>query len=540
MYIKTLGLAILFVFTINATLYGQTGENLICEQYPSLSDDFSPLKPNYHAYSVQTEICSIEEFVNVTKEKIFEILLKRNDFVAPSFDKEPVHSCTQINANVGALPHLPNVFNDDPIVTVVDNSRFSVTNYTLPGHRLYNGKVVREIIQQGGRIYIRTRGTGNNENEFYADANNNKYVMSKLWSHVDKPFVEEVRKRLQEEKKLKDAAINFYKWAETVWETPATSKRLESFKVILNKQGKPEEDDGYGCPCSINWKEVDKFFSWVKSISTLISDDYFLDSKKAMKMIEGKFKTAKTEQEYLELVEEFYIDGMFHLFPGNGGPPIFSQSGIYSKNAIWDIQIENDGTAYVNTTFRMPADWNNNVGSYKLKMIKERGIWKVTAPVMEGNISPSFDQLLTNHVGVTQAPISNHNPPRIPKTIAKNSKILWYTWNSLPSSDKNRLRVFYASEGKNVYDEIIESLENGCDIKVAKVDLDGDRDDGYLVYKYGCTYWCGTIGCTLDVFEKKGRKQIHMGIYEELLNKVKVAQNGIISPSGVYFKLKDE
>lgn len=196
----------------------------------------------------------------------------------------------------------------------------------------------------------------------------------------------------QEKKSLKAAAIAFYKWSETVWDTPASARKQESFKLILNKEGKPEEEDGYGCPCSINWKEVERFFAWVKSRSPFIGNSYFSYSRNAMKDAEDRMKKAETEQENLEAVEAFYIDGMFHIFPGNEGPPKFSQSGIYSSSAVWDIEVNPDGSAYVNTTFKMPAGWSEKVRAYKLKMIKENGVWKLAAPVEEGNISPSFKE----------------------------------------------------------------------------------------------------------------------------------------------------
>lgn len=193
-----------------------------------------------------------------------------------------------------------------------------------------------------------------------------------------------------EKQKIKNAAIAFYKWDESVWETSATAMKLQNLKMILNKQGKPEEEDGYGCPCTINWKEVNTFFTWMQSRGSIIGSDYIMYLKNAVKDIEEKMKNAKTTKENLEIIEAFYIDGMFNLFPGNAGAPKFSQSGIYGSSAIWEIDINPDGTAYVNTTFKMPDDWFDKVGAYKLKMVKENGAWKLAAPVEEGKISPSF------------------------------------------------------------------------------------------------------------------------------------------------------
>jgi hypothetical protein len=48
----------------------------------------------------------------------------------------------------------------DPITMLVDDEKFTITNYTLPGHALYPGKVTRKIIEKDNKIYVSTVGVG--------------------------------------------------------------------------------------------------------------------------------------------------------------------------------------------------------------------------------------------------------------------------------------------------------------------------------------------------------------------------------------------
>lgn len=189
-----------FVFFYNSTAFCQNGSNsrIPCCEYKEVVDDFSSKKPNFHFYSVENVICKVDEFKNVSREKVFSILLSRNSYVAPISDSNAVVNCQQIDipAVIAGVFGLSDYFQDDPIITVIDNYKYSVTNFTLNTHTFHAGKVVREIIQRGPNIIIRTRGTGNNKNEILAWVNKNKIAVDVIWNNLDKKFITDARKAL--------------------------------------------------------------------------------------------------------------------------------------------------------------------------------------------------------------------------------------------------------------------------------------------------------------------------------------------------------
>lgn len=57
----------------------------------------------------------------------------------------------------GQISNLPGF---GPVQHIVDPVQMSVTNVAQPGHVLYPGTVTREVVVQGGKVYIQTTGTG--------------------------------------------------------------------------------------------------------------------------------------------------------------------------------------------------------------------------------------------------------------------------------------------------------------------------------------------------------------------------------------------
>ncbi|PKK36771.1 hypothetical protein BWI96_10395 [Siphonobacter sp. SORGH_AS_0500] len=60
--------------------------------------------------------------------------------------------------DVGAETWAKNIPN--PIMTYIDYPTYSVINYTLPGHVLSPGRVIRQVIQRCNKVYIVTIGEG--------------------------------------------------------------------------------------------------------------------------------------------------------------------------------------------------------------------------------------------------------------------------------------------------------------------------------------------------------------------------------------------
>jgi hypothetical protein len=83
-------------------------------------------------------------------------------------------------------------------VTYINSEEHSVTNYTLEGHPLHDGKVTRTVVVVDGNIKIKTVGIGNNKTWQGWKVNSFAPLIKYLWSSVDNRLKAEVERRLNE------------------------------------------------------------------------------------------------------------------------------------------------------------------------------------------------------------------------------------------------------------------------------------------------------------------------------------------------------
>ncbi len=76
-------------------------------------------------------------------------------------------------------------------------------------------------------------------------------------------------------------------------------------------------------------------------------------------------------------------------------------------------------------------------------------------------------------------------------------------------------------------------MKEGCDVKVATVDLDNDGIKGYAISEEGGAC-CGSLGCTFMVYEDNGKKTIYL---TDQIDAIKPAKNGVISSGGKFIPL---
>ncbi len=159
---------------------------------------------------------------------------------------------------------------------------------------------------------------------------------------------------------IKEAAINFYKWYENVWQR---GRKSETFKMVLNKFGKPVGDES-ACPCKVDWKAVDTYFFWMTKNAPMVSNKYLSLYKTQMVSAEKSMKAAKKFENHFAAVEEFYVP--YLNFLGQLGQDVadqFGMMGFYGDRVIWDIDIQSNESAFITTTFKMPkVRWSNKTG----------------------------------------------------------------------------------------------------------------------------------------------------------------------------------
>lgn len=78
----------------------------------------------------------------------------------------------------------------DPIIMAIDEENYCITNYTLPGHVLFPGKVTRCLTESCEGVYIKTVGEGfhfcGSTFEGLGFSSLNKYIGPRLFKKVDK------------------------------------------------------------------------------------------------------------------------------------------------------------------------------------------------------------------------------------------------------------------------------------------------------------------------------------------------------------------
>ena len=113
---------------------------------------------DYHCYYTETQICNIDDCTECTEKKVFEFMLSRKSFIAPTLDESPV-----INCGVKTLEP------SSPIITTIHQNNFSIINYTSKiylkdgstvTHIFHPGKVQRTVFKRGNSIFIGTIGDG--------------------------------------------------------------------------------------------------------------------------------------------------------------------------------------------------------------------------------------------------------------------------------------------------------------------------------------------------------------------------------------------
>jgi hypothetical protein len=151
-------------------------EGLICND-PSIQSQYDPSHPQYHQYGIneriETLICtSITPKCN--RDLVFKTMLEEARFIAPTDDGNPVTECKKTRVDIGPL-------SDNYIKTTINRTEKIIVNYTLEQHFLHPGRIVRQVLEQDNKVYVKTTGEGTGRwpeiNEFFAPS---------VWLNVDK------------------------------------------------------------------------------------------------------------------------------------------------------------------------------------------------------------------------------------------------------------------------------------------------------------------------------------------------------------------
>ena len=165
-------------------------------------------KDDWHNYSVETEICSITN-PSCSRSAVYRWMLSQKRFVVPFIvgdeQYENIEHCSrsELRPQRAVLPYwyqptirtLVDILRDpDPVVTIVDANAFSATNYTVEGHALHPGRIMRSVIERNGTVLVRTVGMGTGPHREI-----NKVSGQIIFSNVDQDLKDYVEEQIVEQ-----------------------------------------------------------------------------------------------------------------------------------------------------------------------------------------------------------------------------------------------------------------------------------------------------------------------------------------------------
>ena len=172
--------------TNQSTLWNYT---ITCQSTPPCNDDeiqttYDTTSYWYHSYTVRNTVCSLNNS-GCNRANVFKTMLSQAQIIAPDAGSEPVTNCKI------SILNIPGPFGEDPIRTSVNQSGYSITNYTREDHALHPGRVTRSIVEENNSIIVITFGEGTG---VFPGANESR--APGLWGEVDQKLIQEVQSSL--------------------------------------------------------------------------------------------------------------------------------------------------------------------------------------------------------------------------------------------------------------------------------------------------------------------------------------------------------
>lgn len=177
----------LWYFDVDCPDGSNTQEGSVCD-LASAQIDYNPNDEKYHKYpkkgdELTTVICDPDEDPNCTIASVYQAMLSQSNFIAPTSDTLAVTDC-----KITWVEYLPG---DNPVVTKLDASNHSITNYTLSNykdkfgiaqtHFLHPGKVTRTVKKENDMIVVCTEGEGTGDMVW---ANEHPWSTGLIWEYI--------------------------------------------------------------------------------------------------------------------------------------------------------------------------------------------------------------------------------------------------------------------------------------------------------------------------------------------------------------------
>ena len=144
---------------------------------PRIITSYDSNNPNYHYHDHSNIICNKTQG-GCNRENVFNTMISQMRFIAPTTSSVPLRHCRETTLLI-----------KNPIKTTINDKSYSITNYTLPGHMLYPGKIVRRVEETSNAIVVRTIGTGIGGYKKF-----NQLVAPQVWGSADRQLAREIER----------------------------------------------------------------------------------------------------------------------------------------------------------------------------------------------------------------------------------------------------------------------------------------------------------------------------------------------------------
>ena len=145
---------------------------------PRIITSFDNKNPNYHYYEHTNIICNKAQS-GCSREAVFNTMTSQMRFIAPTISSNAVKHCSEVTLPIG-----------NPIKTTINHQSYSITNFTLPGHMLYPGKITRRVEETSSVITVRTIGVGIGYYKKF-----NQMVAPQIWGSADQQLAREIKRK---------------------------------------------------------------------------------------------------------------------------------------------------------------------------------------------------------------------------------------------------------------------------------------------------------------------------------------------------------
>ena len=161
-----------------------------------------------------------------------------------------------------------------------------------------------------------------------------------------------------EKKAAKDAAVAFLNWYKTGY------KGFEKYKLYSSV--KPNSD---GPPYTINWKNAEKHFAWIRANAPLFAEAFIKNEKLFFEYCNKAFKKYPDD--------EMPVGFDYERVMGTQEEVAYSINEWLKKGINWKVKMVNITQAEVSV---WEKDAEGGWMSDEMLMVKESGKWKVALP----------------------------------------------------------------------------------------------------------------------------------------------------------------